>query len=30
MTLKYGRDDELESDYWAVRFTADAGMIRVL
>ena len=25
MTLKYGRDDELESDYWAVRFTADAG-----
>ena len=25
MTLKYGRDDELESDNWAVRFTADAG-----
>ena len=25
MTLKYGRDDELESDNWAVRFTAEAG-----
>lgn len=25
MTLKYGRDDELESDKWAVRFTADSG-----
>lgn len=25
MTLKYGRDDELESDNWAVRFTAQAG-----
>jgi predicted Zn-dependent protease len=25
MTLKYGRDDELESDLWAVRFTAQAG-----
>ena len=25
MTLNYGRDDELESDNWAVRFTAQAG-----
>ena len=25
MTLKYGRDDELESDRLAVRFTAEAG-----
>ena len=25
MTLKYGREDELESDNWAVRFTAEAG-----
>lgn len=25
MTLKYGRDDELESDNWAVRFTSQAG-----
>jgi predicted Zn-dependent protease len=25
MTLKYGREDELESDNWAVRFTAQAG-----
>jgi beta-barrel assembly-enhancing protease len=25
MTLKYGRDDELESDNWGVRFTAQAG-----
>lgn len=35
LTMKYGRDDELESDRWGVRLTADAGydprgMIRVM
>ncbi|WP_026464459.1 M48 family metalloprotease [Adhaeribacter aquaticus] len=25
LTLKYGREDELESDLWAVKFTAEAG-----